>query len=141
MQNSKSREEFRKAQESGKKVLNSLHLIEMKLNKKSNLPFHRWLYLLVMNKKGNVQNRADVFAAVLCARQDLEVFQQVLQEVEMDQDLQEEITCFLFFAEFFLCELTEETLQQMQYEEVRGEVRDTIDRVQNILLEIEKNND
>lgn len=141
MQNSKTREEVRKAQESGQRVLNSLHLIEMQLNKKSNLPFHRWLYLFVMNKKGNVQNRADVFAAVLCARQDLEIFQQVLQEVEINRELQEEITCFLFFADFFLCELTEETLQQIQYEEIRGEVRDTIDRVRNILLKIEKNND
>lgn len=141
MQNSKTRENFRKAQESGQRVLNSLYLIEMKLNKKSNQPFHQWLYLLIMNKKRNVQKSKDVFAAVLCARREMEVFQQVLQEVEMDRDLQEEITCFLFFADFFLCELTEETLQQIQYEEVRGEVRDTIDRVRNILLEIEKNND
>ena len=72
------------------------------------------------------------------ARQSLRAFEKELQDVNLNLNLDLEIGEFLTFADYFLDNVFVDFMVQNRINEARGQVRDAIVAVQQMLAEVKK---
>ena len=80
--------------------------------------------------------KQETLTSLMKARQNMEAFQNVLQEPGIFSVLPVDIQCFLFYADFFFYEPAEEYLKPAKLEEARLQVEEAIERVREILMHL-----
>ena len=126
--------ELQKVRETGTQTLDSLYQAREKLNRKRNQKFLQLTAKIPGHKKRSELRKQETLTSLMKARQNMEAFQNVLQEPGIFSVLPVDIQCFLFYADFFFYEPAEEYLKPAKLEEARLQVEEAIERVREILL-------
>ena len=128
--------ELQKVRETGTQTLDSLYQAREKLNRKRNQKFLQLTAKSPGHKKRSALRKQETLTSLMKARQNMEAFQNVLQEPGIFSVLPVDIQCFLFYADFFFYEPAEEYLKPAKLEEARLQVEEAIERVREILMHL-----
>ena len=131
--------ELQKVRETGTQTLDSLYQAREKLNRKRNQKFLQLTAKIPGHKKRSALRKQETLTSLMKARQNMEAFQNVLQEPGIFSVLPVDIQCFLFYADFFFYVPAEEYLKPAKLEEARLQVEEAIERVREILMHLKHN--
>lgn len=136
MGNDIMRMEIMEAVTAGERALNSLYAAQEKLNSARNwglLDLFGGGFITDLVKHSKM---GDASAYIETAKNDLQIFQRELKDVDVPMNIRMEIGGFLSFADFFFDGLVADYLVQSRIADARSQVDDAIQRVERLLREL-----
>lgn len=136
MGNDIMRMEIMEAVTAGERALNSLYAAQEKLNSARNwglLDLFGGGFITDLVKHSKM---GDASAYIEAAKNDLQIFQRELKDVDVPMNIRMEIGGFLSFADFFFDGLVADYLVQSRIADARSQVDDAIQRVERLLREL-----
>ena len=138
MEEQEKQRELAEAVAAGSRALMNLHRSQEFLDKAANWGLFDMLAGGIFATLGKHQKIKEAQDAMEEARQSLRAFEKELQDVNLNLNLDLEIGEFLTFADYFLDNVFVDFMVQNRINEARGQVRDAIVAVQQMLAEIKK---
>lgn len=138
MEEQEKQRELAEAVAAGSRVLMNLRRSQEFLDKAANWGLFDMLAGGIFVTLGKHQKIKEAQNAMEEARQSLRAFEKELQDVNLNLNLDLEIGEFLTFADYFLDNVFVDFMVQNRINEARGQVRDAIVAVQQMLAEIKK---
>lgn len=136
MRNEMMKREMQEAITAGERALSSLRMAQDKLNSAGNWGlfdmFGGGLFSTIM-KRSKMDDAVNLMES---AKTDLKRFQRELQDVNVPLDLKMEVGSFLSFADFFFDGFVADYLVQSKISDAKGQVSDSIRRVEQILRDL-----
>ena len=138
MEEQEKQRELAEAVAAGSRALMNLHRSQEFLDKAANWGLFDMLAGGIFATLGKHQKIKEAQDAMEEARQSLRAFEKELQDVNLNLNLDLEIGEFLTFADYFLDNVFVDFMVQNRINEARGQVRDAIVAVQQMLAEVKK---
>lgn len=138
MENDIMRMEIMEAVTAGERALRSLYAAQEKLNSAGNwgiLDLFGGGFLTGMIKHSKI---GDASVHIETARNDLQIFQRELKDVDVPMNIRMEIGGFLSFADFFFDGFIADYLVQSKIADARNQVDDAIQRVESLLEKLKE---